>query len=137
MSYRDKYPDFGHLNSQSDAEPRNIIFLGEKVDLTRYAKGNYQLGLTTGENRWSGADIGSHAGRYSASYESSRRSLLERMREGGVPFGFAVYGKHRRVVLVVGESSLCAKCANRFPKEDALRDSEGFVVCMSCGQGGE
>ncbi len=136
MSYRDKYPDFGHLNSQSETTP-NIIYLTEYVNLYPFAKGVYQKGLARSENLWSSSDLKGKAGRHSASYESSKRAMLERMHEAGIPFGFAVYGKNRRVVLVVGESINCPSCTNRFPKQDALRDSEGRLVCMSCGQGDE
>jgi hypothetical protein len=54
-----------------------------KTEALKLAKGSYQKGLLTGENRWSGSDLAGKAKKYSSSYYHSRLALSARLKKAG------------------------------------------------------
>ena len=54
-------------------------------DITKFAKGQYQLHVLLGYQAISGADLRGKARQYGARYKRSRRHLLARLQDNGVP----------------------------------------------------
>lgn len=129
MSYG--MPELGHLSPHHD-DGKNIVFFGEPPDLSAYVEGAYQLRLLAGIEPWSGAGLRGKAKQHASDYEGSRRTLLVRMQDAGVPMAFAKYGPRRRKVLVVGEWFECP-CGVFEAKQGCMWEGD-VPVCFECGQ---
>jgi len=66
------------------------------------AKGPYQESIIAGDESVSGSTLTGKAKRYGSSYARSRKALLARLREAGIPHCVTI-GANRRHVLVIGE----------------------------------
>jgi hypothetical protein len=129
MSY--DMPELGHLSPHHD-DGKNVVHFGNPIDLSAFAQGDYQCSILAGNEAWSGTGLRGKAKQYASSYAGSRRTLLVRIRDAGVPVAFAKYGPRRRKVLVVGEWFECT-CGVFEAKQGCMWEGD-TPVCFECGQ---
>lgn len=63
--------------------------------------GDYQIGLISGEESWSGSTLKGNAKKWGSRYAQTRKDLEKRMKDAGVKYSFQIIGRRR--VLCIGE----------------------------------
>lgn len=88
------------------------------VEAKKLCRSDYQHDLVCGLQALSGADLKGKAATYSSSYARSRRQLLHRLKESGVPHMEAT-ARHNRRVLILGRSACdaAAEAASAWNRE--------------------
>ena len=87
--------------SPEDIANTYTVIVDREDDADRCARGLYQRDLLAGDQAWSGSTLTGTARRYAVKYARSRRALLDRLTEAGIPW-CEVTGAHGRRVVVVG-----------------------------------
>jgi len=64
--------------------------------------GDYQRAIVLGQARLSGADLKGKARKFGARYAASRKAILSRMTDAGIPWA-ETRGEHGKRILVIGK----------------------------------